>query len=201
MPAGTNKRASSAQGTTKTDQSSACARKADLVLCGQLVAGFDSIVELSPMEVGFFGMLATIPDGWENRSTITFQAPQAAIEAPRLLQPRGAGSPGNVAITWMPLPKGDAPAAAYLESQLRALPSLFERFAVTGRGDAGDGGAPLPFVEFAFDAQDRRVAQILCARPLAGDLVIVTGTAAAPSFAQLRPHFIDVARSIRRESS
>lgn len=141
-------------------------------------------------------MRADIPDDWQDRSTLTFAVPPDRSAKASLLPKGGdAVSPGNVVLNWVDAPRGDRPALAHLEAQLRALPGLFEGFTVLSRGDLGTEQEPLPFVEIRF-AAGQTIRQILCCKSAGHRVVLVTGTATESRFEMLRDRFVEIAKSV-----
>lgn len=148
----------------------------------------------------FGTMEIAIPAGWRDASTVMLVAPEPEIETERALQPIAAGVAPNIVIRREPRREQSMElleeVAALQERELNRLPGT----RVEGRGteDLGDGQLAVSRV-FSLPSPDGLAVRQLQLYFFRGESVVLfVGTAPATSlFEQLRPTFLEVARSIR----
>ena len=127
------------------------------------------------MQITCGALVTDVPDGWRDESTIVYTMPPD----PQLVARLAAGSsprssPAAITVTWEDA--GDLQAAAFLEGRLETLRRSLQGFKLLGRGDAGGGDSPVPYLEYGLAARVP-LSQILLVRRVGALMVVVTGTA------------------------
>ena len=112
------------------------------------------------------GLVAELPEGWNDESTMTFTIPPVDVGGGDSL------SPGNVVINWVDA--GNAQPDAYLANLQEQLEGAFDHFEVLDSG----GALTRPAVPALQVRAGRDLQQVLAVKRVGGRMVIVTGTGA-----------------------
>jgi hypothetical protein len=143
------------------------------------------------MRVRFHDFAAEVPEGWRDESTITFTMPPDDRLTP--MGQSGGGSPGNVVIGWQA--RRQQSVEAFVQERAAGLRKALPGFKLRAEGEIAPD---VRFLEYTFSAPVP-VVQLLVVRAVGDELVCVTGTAMAGRFAELRPVFEALARSVQKD--
>jgi len=147
------------------------------------------------MEAVFSKFSTEVPDGWIDRSTVTFLVPpDDLLSDPRMMQSQQATSPGNVVINWVP--SGGQDAASYIEEQARQLPALTAGFEVLDT-DEKDG---IHFIKTRI-AAEQSIVQLILLKEIGDYFVITTGSVMESSFHKYEDVFFDIVNNLKERNS
>jgi hypothetical protein len=135
------------------------------------------------MKLVFGGATFTVPDGWRGSALFTFIMP-----APPAALIDSGGSPANVVVEVLSAERQSA--AEHLELRLKGFGGRVQGFQVRERGER-DG---IAFAVVTFD-HATPVVQLIQVRTVGDQVAVVTGTARSKLFDDVRPTFVEVARS------
>ena len=149
------------------------------------------------MKIPSLRFAADVPDHWLDRSSFAFLVPpDGSIAEPRAKQPKEPTPPASVVIQWREPPANMTSLGDFLEAQIPEMQAAFAGLVVVERGDDGTDEEPAPFLDCRLPG-NQPLRQLIVARLVQGQLVLLTGTAQELQFASMKKHFLAVVKSMR----
>ena len=145
------------------------------------------------MNVTLGGLSVSMPDGWHDRSTLTFVMPDdEGLRDPRALQKQSSHNAANISMSLSEASEDVTPEVV-LQAQVGQLPQALPGFSLEEQGETEEGW---PFALLRFEV-GIVVRQWLCVRPIDDRLVLLTASASDPLFPDVRAKGEATLRSLK----